>query len=73
MKIVIIILIYLVGYALSYYMMERKILKEYNYTRGDLKFNLVVSLLSWAGVIVMLLERLLDMAIEDDKIIKKKK
>ena len=72
MKIVIIILIYLVGYALSYYMMERKILKEYNYTRGDLKFNLVVSLLSWAGVIVMLLERL-DMAIEDDKIIKKKK
>ena len=72
MKIVIIILIYLVGYALSYYMMERKILKEYNYTRGDLKFNLVVSLLSWAGVIVMLLERL-DMAIEDDKIIKEKK
>ena len=73
MKIVIIILIYLVGYALSYYMMERKILKEYNYTRGDLKLNLMFSLLSWASVIAVVIKTFLDMVIEDDKIIKKKK
>lgn len=73
MKIAIIILVYIVGYALSYYLLMKLILKEFDYTRGDMKLNLVFSLLSWGSVIAVVIKTLLEMAIEDDKIIKKKK
>ena len=73
MKIAIIILVYIVGYALSYYLLMKSILKEFDYTRGDMKLNLVFSLLSWGSVIAVVIQTLLEMAIEDDKIIKKKK
>ena len=53
MKIAIIILVYIVGYALSYYLLMKLILKEFDYTRGDMKLNLVFSLLSWGSVIAV--------------------
>jgi hypothetical protein len=73
MKIAIIILVYIVGYALSYYLLMKLILKEFDYTRGDMKLNLVFSLLSWGSVIAVVIKTLLEIALDDDKIIKKKK
>jgi hypothetical protein len=68
-----IILVYLIGYALSYYLIEKSILKEKNYTVGDLKYNMIISIFSWASVISVLVEALSNMTCDDSKIIKKKK
>lgn len=69
----IIILTYIIGCMLAFYIQVKQDVKEYDVTAGDLGIILFLSLFSWIGVIIVgIIYPIID-CLDNDKVIFKKK